>query len=201
MSFVSKVTISGLLMLLLLVGGGAFGIHQDQDPNDSKPEAKPAAAKDLTARIDQLESRMRKLEEIVFASNAISVYDAERLVADAERRLKDSRRLLSRGYITQSQYEQDQFAVEIARKELELARAESDGRALATRIDVRQAERNVTLAEENLEYTQKLADRGFVPKSAVESVRQDVVRAKRKLDLAKRKLELSDDLLKKNSKK
>jgi hypothetical protein len=151
------------------------------------PPQQPAQPAD--DRIEQLTVRVERLEKILFATSKLAVFDAERNLADAQQRLRDSERLFLQGFLTDAQLAADRFAVARARREVELARADRDGYRIASEIDLMQAEYALQVAEQQLEFTQRMANRGFNSLTDVADRRAGVDRAKKQLELARQRLD------------
>jgi outer membrane protein TolC len=139
-------------------------------------------------KVAPLEARAKRLEELVFATSKLSVYDAQRNLAVARSRLKETERLYLQGLLSEIQFQNDRFAVEQAWAELKLAQAESNGQAIAATIDLRAAEHELKLSEENLRFSERMAGMADGSSREVDSARAAVERARLQLDAAQKRL-------------
>lgn len=142
-------------------------IQQQIECNLSQANVIQAQTAVETSRLakQEYESGTFKQEEEQLESE---LFVAEEDLRRSEEHLRYSQRLASKGYITPVQLEADQFAVEKARKELEVARTKITVLRTYTRdrllmqydSDIRNAEAKLQSAEEN--YQLDLADLQFV---------------------------------------
>ena len=158
--------------------------------DNSKTDQSTVKSKD--DRIHELERRIEILEQVVFATSKLSVFDAERNLQAARNRLADSKKLFLKGFITDIQLEQDRFHVDRARREIELARATSGSRRVAMEIDLMQAKHNLKLSKYNLQHTRQLAGRGYSSVAEIADEQKRVDRAEKNLQLARLRLEALD---------
>ncbi|HMO14877.1 MAG TPA: hypothetical protein PKD64_04995 [Pirellulaceae bacterium] len=145
-------------------------------------------------RFAQLEERVDRLENLLFNATKLAVFDAERRLSEAHDRLTKSERLFLQGFITEAQISQDRFAADRAFRELELAKASCDGRLVAGHIDLMQAKRNLELALQQLEFSERMRLRGFVTSDQLEIQRRLVESMRLELQHAQTKLEAVNEL-------
>jgi hypothetical protein len=144
--------------------------------------SRPAAQEDAPPdRVQQLEDRVARLEEILFATTKLSVYDAQRHLSDAEFRLKESEKLFFRGLLDEYQLQWDRFEVERARLEVRLAESDGDARLIAAHIDLRQAENELVVAQRRLEFAERNANYPRGSLSEIDLRNAEVERAKIRL--------------------
>jgi hypothetical protein len=157
-------------------------------------EPDTAATKSMADRFARLESRFESLERVVFATAKISAIEAERRLKQAEEQLRESRQLFLKGFIAEGRWRQDEFSVDLLRRELEFLKTTSKQRKSVIEIEVLQAEKDLQLAEEQLNYTQNLATRGFASVDQVRENERFVSDSKSRLDLARDKLKAAEEL-------
>jgi hypothetical protein len=200
------------LTLLLLFTIGSVGLFAgarpallkpQQDPasvtdiaptQDSARVQKPASNHDLIQRLEQLESRVAILENILFSTVKLEKTRAERLLSDRRNRYKNSRALYAQGMITEAEMQQDRLRLAEAEKEFELANAESRQKELASELELVEAERRLQAATDELTYCRNMARRGFATQSEVERLEKVVDEAKLSLENAKLKLKSAKEL-------
>lgn len=154
-----------------------------------EPGVAPQSEKSADERIVELEGRVERLEELLFASVQLSVYDAQRRLAIASREREQNQRLFYRGLLAAIDLERSVYEVERAHHELELARATSGHRLWSSRIEVLDAEFELKFALDALERNREYAGRGLVTEYQLKQNTESVERAKRALEFAKQKLE------------
>ena len=163
------------LAVLAVVTGSVVSLTITQ--NDESVER-------LRTKIESLEQRIKKLENIIYSTSQLSSMEAERRLNNARTTLEHSRQLRKKGYINDAQFKNDQFAVQQAEQELKLAKAADSSAKQGAELDVINAEQALTLAQRELEYIEKLESRGF-------STQFDVQRCERKVRVKQRALELA----------
>ena len=137
----------------------------------------------------EMELRLERLEKIVFATSKLSVMEAERRLTRAQQRFDNNEKLLIRGFITERQFAEDRFNLQLAFRERELARNASNSRRISMKIDVLRAENRLRVAKDNFERNSRLRNRGYSSLSDVESARKEVTLAERSLEVAKMRLD------------
>ena len=145
-------------------------------------------------RMSRLEGRMESLERVVFATAKISAIEAERRLKLAEEQLRESRQLFLKGFIAEGRWRQDEFSVDLLRRELDFLKTTSKQRKSVIEIEVLQAEKDLKLAEDQLNYTQNLATRGFASIDQVRENERFVSDSKSRLELAREKLKAAEEL-------
>ena len=154
-----------------------------------EPAAAPPAEKSAEQRIVDLEARVETLENLLFASVQLSVYDAQRRLAIANRERDQNQRLFYRGLLASIELERSFYEVERARIELELARATSGHRLWSSKIEVLDAEFELKYATDALERNREYAGRGLVTEYQLKQNTESVERAEKALEFAKQKLD------------
>lgn len=152
----------------------------------------------LERRVELLESRVQKLESILFTAAQLSVYEAKQELATATERFENSRKLHLKGFITASQLQQDRFLVDQARRQFELAQTHDNQQSIIGEIDILEAKRNLQLAEDELEHSKRLFDRGFVSGRQVEAAKSATIQLRKRLELAESKAKAAKELLEMN---
>lgn len=140
-------------------------------------------------RVAELEERVSKLEELMYASMQLSVYDAKRRLATAIGELEQNRRLFNRGLLIAIELERSQYEVDRARRELQLARCQSGHHHYSAQIDLLDAEFELKLARDIHERNLDAAARGMVTTWQLEKGAEAVERAKKSLEFSRQKLE------------
>ncbi len=146
-------------------------------------------------RINELERRVARLENLLFNAVRLAEFDAERRLADAQTRLDNSERLFLQGFITDAQVAQDRFVFDRAIRELQLAQSNYSGRQIACEIEVMQAKRNLELAQQQLEFSERLNLRGYSSLDRIQSEQRRVDTLTLELDQAQAKLRAVNELL------
>ena len=166
--------IVGLVVIaaIVVVGSGAMKIQE----NDQ-----------LTRRVELLEQRVQKLESILFATSQLSLIEAEQRLETANHRLEQSRKLHIKGFITAAQLDADRFQVQQAERLLQLAKSENGQQRIVNQIDISEAKRELEYAKQNLDYSQRMFDRGFINEFQLQTAEQEVVNSQKKLELAEAK--------------
>ncbi|MDA7979407.1 MAG: hypothetical protein MPJ50_11645 [Pirellulales bacterium] len=191
MNACSRLTFAGgisALAVFLMVGATVAGHGQGQQQ---------VPLPDVSDRVTKLEQRVTWLEEqlgrLCVEDAALAQINAEHKLSIAEDRLAQSERLAAQGYISDVQLQADQLAVEIARRELQLTKSQSQSDREAARLAVLNAEAALSQALLRYDHTQRLQTKGYV--SEVEAARDkaDVARAEKVLAAAKLKLEMYSD--------
>ncbi len=149
---------------------------------------------DLSERVQQLEQRVAWLEnqmgQLCAEDAALAKINAEHKLTIAEERLEQSERLAAHGYISNSQLQTDRLAVEIARRELQLATADSENERETQQLAVMNAEAALQTAKLRFEHSQRLLEKGYVSEAAAAADEAAVLRAEKVLEAARLKLEL-----------
>ena len=141
---------------------------------DAQRDSLAATNSDLVVRVDKLEQRVALLEKIIFSSAKLSTMQAQRQLEEAKSQLKNSQALQARGMITELQLQQDKFRLEEAQKSLELSSTEFRQNELVGELEVLEAEQRLRQAKQQLQYSEKLASRGFATQTQVEGDRRQV---------------------------
>ncbi len=144
-------------------------------------------------RFDELEERVQRLESIVYSTSQLKEEEAMRRLENAQRTLTHSKALLKKGFINDAQYKNDEFALQQAEQELQLARATGDRAKLGAELDLINAKQSLTEAERELEYIRKLAGKGFSTQFEVQRGERRVRNRERALELAEAKLNAFTD--------
>ncbi len=155
---------------------------------DAQQDSLATTNSELAQRVDKLEQRVALLEKILFSSAKLSTMQAQRQLEEAKSRLKNSQALQARGMITELQLRQDKFRLEEAEKSLELSIAETRQNELVGELEVLEAEQRLRQAKQQLQYSEKLASRGFATQTQVEGDRRLVDIAQQTLTNARTKL-------------
>lgn len=173
---------TGLLVMLLLIADGR-GQTEPQNPRV-----------DLAERVQKLEERVAWLESqmghLCAEDAALARINAEHELTIAEERLEQSERLAAHGYISSSQLQADRLAVEIARRELQLANVDSQNEREVAHLAVLNAEASLRQAEIRQEHSQRLLEKGYVSEAAAAQDEAAVLRAKKLLEAAELKLQM-----------
>ena len=175
-----------VLMTVILLTSVAFRTNlktQGRGPDD-----------DLKQRVSDLESRVTELENVLFATSKLEASQAQRRLERANQLLKETRKLYVRGFVTQLQVTDAELEVQQAKRELELARLESDSRCKVAEIEVVEAKRNLQFATEQLEHQRLLAQRGYASQQEIKSAEDALSAAEKKLVIANTKLEAARKL-------
>ncbi len=146
-------------------------------------------------RIESLERRVSELERMVGrlapanapVTTSVTVETAQQRVDAAQQRLNFTQRLYDKGYISQAEWQENQYELSHARKVLQIARARRDGKSVAaieTEIEILDAERFLTVAKRELQLTEQFATKGFTG-SSIEAHQRAVEEAKKRLDEAR----------------
>ncbi len=146
-------------------------------------------------RIESLERRVSELERMVGrlapanapATTSVTVETAQQRVDAAQQRLNFTQRLYDKGYVSQAEWQENQYELSRARKVLQIARARRDGKSVAeieTEIEILDAERFLTVAKRELQLAEQFATKGLTG-SNIEAHQQAVEEAKRRLDEAR----------------
>lgn len=179
-SFLLRLNRASWAILFLLTGMGQPATFAQ----DLRQELESA-----NQRVAALEARIGKLEDLMYASMQLSVYDAKRRMAAAVAELEQNRRLYNRGLLLSIELERSQYEVDRARRELELARCESGHHHYSAQIDLLDAEFELKLANDHLERNREAAARGLVTTWQLEKGVEAVERAKKSLEFARQKLD------------
>jgi hypothetical protein len=159
---------------------------------DSLPETSPTPS--VEERLTRLESRIDALERIVFATAKISAMEADRRVQEAEAQRRESRQLFLKGIIAEGRYRQDEFMVELLRRERDFLLDTARQRKNVMEMELLQAENNLRIAEDQLIFLQTLGNRGFSTIDQVRETERYVIESKARLALAKEKLQAAEEL-------
>ena len=193
------------LLVIAITGWIALGIQRPvQEPakpveakknvqeQDTEEDGTGIAA--LKTRVGALEQRVDQLESLIFSSVKLDVAQAERHLEDAHARFKDSRELFNRGLLNSARYNNDKFLYEQAVQELKLAKASTNQRQLANKLDQLHASQRVSEAKHNLKFTRNLFHKGYASRDQVDRARQDVELSERELELVISKLKAAESL-------
>jgi len=121
------------------------------------------------------------------ATTSVTIETAQQRVDAAQQRLSFSQRLYDKGYISQAEWEENQYELSRAGQVLQIARARRDGKSVAAiknKIKILDAERFLTVAKRELQLTEQFATKGFTG-SNIEAHRKAVKEAKKRLDEAR----------------
>ena len=150
------------------------------------------AEADLPKRVAQLEKKVAGLERLLLArspSSADNVTEAAAKLAAAEHELRYTRQLHEKGYVTETQLHADGLAVAMARAALERAKAAHSDVEKILDIEVLEAEHNLSVATERLEFTERLAAKGYAGEDQLKAGRFKVEKARKELQRAEARLE------------
>ncbi len=165
--------------VLIMAGGlSACGQQDDRD-------AVLAAAEH---RIRELESRVERLESLMFNTIQLSVFDAERRLSRARRTQEQNQRLYFRGLLSHIEVQRGRYELRRAERELDLARAETGQRRIIGDIGVMEAEFNLRSAEDQLTRARRGLARGLVSQYQLDLNAKEVERATQALQLARDRL-------------
>ncbi|MEZ6096905.1 MAG: hypothetical protein R3C03_22240 [Pirellulaceae bacterium] len=156
--------------------------------DDSTAQSTALESTDLKQRVELLEKKLESLEQIVFATSQLTVYESERRLKDAEFQLRERRELFLKGMLDEYVYQQDQLRVEILKQELQIAHSARLQRSNVMQIECLQAKSQLLQAEDQLARSRQLAQRGYATIDQVHNDEQWVELAKRQLALAEKKL-------------
>lgn len=145
-------------------------------------------------RISQLEKRLDLVEQVVFATAKLDATEATRNLQTAKERYEHSRKLFTKGFISESQIQNDRLLVQLAEKELELAKSGTGSYRLVSELDVLAAKQKLQLAEEDLERQTQLARRGYVSKDELDQTRREVELANLALKRANQNLTIATQM-------
>ena len=187
----SVLVVLTLVALTPLAGPPLFAQEQPNDEEVAKNTEVPQAENEsaLADRVQELEQRVQHLERLIFSTAQLTVYDAQRRLTDAETQLGQSRRLFLRGMLDRTRVDYDAFVVERARRELQLAEARDGQFEISAGIELMQAEFNLRVAEQQLEFSRGLLAKGFVSEQQIRREELAVDRARLALDLASQKMD------------
>ena len=149
---------------------------------------------DLSERVSDLESRVAQLENILFATSKLQESQAVRRVEQARQKLTEQKKLYAKGFITQLQVTNAELELQQAKRELELAKLESNTRCKVAQIEVVEAKRDFEFAKENLQHQQLLASRGFASRQEVKFAEDRLSEAEKQLVIANTKLVAAEKL-------
>ncbi len=184
-----------LAVLFTLVLGAVPGQSQNSNVlEDSTPQVANQQGAALLERVAKLEERVAWLEnqvgQLCAEDATLAKINAEHKLAIAEERLSQSERLAVHGYISNAQLQADRLAVEIAKRELQLASDSQKTDAEAAHLAVLNAEAALSQAQLRLDHSERLLGKGYVSSAEVAQDRAGVDRAKKVLDAAKLKLQM-----------
>lgn len=179
--------INGNMSLLILGLAALFNVPASIA---QQPATFPPPEKSADERIAELEARVETLENLLFASVQLSVYDARRRLEVANHEREQNQRLFYHGLLASIELERSIYKVDRARCELELAQATSGHRIWSSRIEVLEAEFELKYALDALERSRLNAGRGLVTEFQLKQNTESVERAEKALEFAKQKLEV-----------
>ena len=164
-----------VLLCLMLCCFSHCVIGQEADAESSKAKDK---------KIKELELRLERLEKIVLATSKLTVLEAERQLERALQEFEHSERLFIKGFITDNQLAQDRFQLQLAEQEVLLAKNAKNARKIAMEIDLMRAKNGLRVAKENLERSERRANRGFSSITEIEVHRKQITIAQKRLEVA-----------------
>ncbi len=181
---------------LLLVAFFSFP-DQPQQPSDAKQVDNEEK---LEQKFNLLEQRVERLEQILLSAAKMTVAEAERRLVETQHTVEASEKLFAKGFITESQLQQDRFDVQQAIQELKLATAEHREYELAGEMDLLNAKQWLTEAKQQLDYTRKLARKEFASQWQIQQAENEVKLAELNLKNAELKLKATQQIetIKKN---
>ncbi len=186
---------------LLLMAWLSFPAMAQTIPSDGKqqPDISPVPNAEIPTnswetRFQRLEARLDALERVVFATAKISVVEAERRLQDAEAQLRESRQLFLKGIIAEGRWRQDEFMVELLRRERDFLLDTTRQRKGLMEMELLQAENNLRIAEDQLNFLQNLANRGFATIDQIRETERYVADSKARLTLARERLQAAEEL-------
>ena len=179
-----KLKSSLAVMLVLLVGC----VSSVDDTTVAAQEV------DLAQRLEQLEKRTELLETLLFSSVKLETKRAQRALEERQAILKHSKVLFAKGFINEIQLQQDQYRVEEAQLELELAVNPYNQRQQVCELNVIEAKRNLQNAEDQLAYQTLLAQKGYVTQTQLATMARSVNEATVALEFANSKLDAARKL-------
>ena len=189
-SFANLLSVSCLLLV-------AFVSFPDQQV---QPDAQQAGGKKLELRVNQLEQRVEQLEQVLYSTAEFSIAQAEQRLAETQHTLDASEKLFAKGFINESQLQQDRFNVQQAVQELKLAKTEQRGQKLTGEMDLLNAKQWLTEAKQQLKYTRELARKEFASQFQIQQAENEVNLAERAVKNAELKLKATERIekIKKN---
>lgn len=177
-----------------LVGGlAAFLVMVLLGTGNSAPQDPPAPAT-LQDRVEQLEKRVAWLEsqmgQLCAEDANLARINAEHQLAIIEERFKQTERLAAHGFVSAEQLQADRLALEIARRDVQLAGARTQNQEEAAHLEVLNAEAVLRQAELRHDHSQRLLAKGYVSQAQAAADAADVERARKVLEAARHKLEM-----------
>lgn len=144
---------------------------------------------ELEKRVLALETRLGELESLLFSASQLTIYNAERQLEDKTERLEQSERLYLKGLLQKSRFDFDRFLVSRAQLELALATATDGHYQIVCEIDVLQAQFNLDVAQQSVEYNRRSLLKGYTSRDKMQRLENVVVEAKKTLQIAQQKLD------------
>ena len=190
-----KISVGFCLAFILVVLAKSANLAHPTHPAAIVTQAQDGEDETAAERIEALEQRVDRLEQLLFNTVRLNVFDAERQLNQAEHQLKTSHKLFLRGFISDQRLQQDQFEVNRAQRELKLAKSVNDGRRMATQIEVMDAKQNLFRAKDRLRQTENLNRRGFTTLTEVQRQEQLVEVFDQQLKLAENRLDAITEII------
>ncbi len=155
----------------------------------AQQENKKNRETDKDQKIRDLERRLDRLEKIVLATSQLSVLEAERQLTRMQQQFEHSERLFIRGLINEAQFSQDRFELQLAKRELLLAKNTKHARKISMEIDFMRAKNRLRVAKENFDRSKRFSIRGLSSPQEVEINRRQIGIAEKALEVARLRLE------------
>ncbi len=144
---------------------------------------------ELEKRVLALETRLGQLESLLFSASQLTIYNAKRQLENSTERLEQSERLYLKGRLQKSRFDFDRFLVDRAKLELALATATDGHYQIVCEIDVLQAQFNLDVAQQSVEYNRRSLLKGYTSRDKMQRLENVVAEAEKTLQIAQKKLD------------
>ena len=180
--FKHRKTFNGCLLLLLsFLKWGQGGLAVSQDATEMRLHQ-------IENRLQSIDSKLNRLENILFATIKFSELQARKQLNEARQNLAQSERLHASGLLSLEQLRLDRMSVQREETLLKMCLQEANHRKIGATLDWLDAKQDLERKKLLLDQTLEMVGRGLAARAQVINDQQAVLLAGQKLKLAEKKL-------------
>lgn len=215
MSFAKIIQLTGFVLVSTCLGSGLTGQDRERASNPNEKQGSPQAkvqpqnvqqqnAQDpsvserlsqLESRLDKLDQRLARIENVLFATIKFSEADARKQLDEARAALAQSERLHAQGLMSAVQLQLDRMSLNRAETLLRMCIRHEDHRKIGATLDLLDAKREYEHKLLTLQQTEFMFRKGLMAKEQISIDKANVLLAGQKLKLAETKLKKVKEMI------
>lgn len=167
---------------------GQDGFKRKPPGNDVRFQNLAQRVNVLERRLDQMDQRLERIENVLFATIKFSEADARKQLDEARESLANSEKMHARGLVSAAQLELDRMSVDRAETLLKMCVQHEDHRMIGATLDLLDAKRDLEQKRLQLNFSRELLERGLIAREKIPRDQSAVLLAEKKLKLAEQRL-------------